>query len=386
MTQHDLKTLFSRPERPNKSTLSVYLNVDQSRQANLNRKFETQLSDILSSIRKTIGDIAETERFQTAARHIQDFVWAYKNHGQSLALFFDTTDGFFWHEDFDVPFENQARWDHEFFLRPLAAARDEFEPLGVVLVDHANWRVFSVSFGAVEEHMSKGFDPRMVRHIKTVGTDHWGSASHVQRKADEHIRFNLRQAIQDVDRLVQNRNIQWLAIGGSTEVTAELRNMLPKRLAMRVIGTIDLSIDAPAKEVLRAVSALREQHERESEGQVVEEVLTAAAKKQKAVIGLSHTLHAINQGRVWQLIYSEGLVEPGFECRECAALFSIERPSCLYCGGRIEPVGDVIGRAVEHGIRQGARIEVVKENASAALKVSGGIGAFLKTRQARGLA
>jgi peptide subunit release factor 1 (eRF1) len=386
MTQHDLKTLFSRQERPNNSILSVYLNVDQSRQANLNRKFETQLNDMLSPIRKTITDIAEMDRFQTAARHIQEFVWAYKNRSRALALFFDTTDGFFWHEEFDVPFENHARWDHEFLLRPLAAAVDEFEPLGVVLVDHANWRVFSVSFGAVEEHMSKGFDPRKVRHIKTVGTDHLGSASHVQRKADEQVRFNLRQAIQDVDWLVQNRSVQWLVLGGSADVTAELRNLLPKRLTARVIGTVDLAIDSTAREIMRAASALSERHERESESQIVEEVLTAAAKKQRAVTGLSHTLHAINQARVWQLIYSDGFIEPGFECRECTALFSIERPSCLYCGGPIEPVADVIGRAVEHGIRQGARIEVVKENASAALKVSGGIGAFLKARPARSLA
>src|SRR5262245_57466132 len=41
MTTNDLRSLFSRPERPTPSALSVYLNVDQSEQANLNRGFET---------------------------------------------------------------------------------------------------------------------------------------------------------------------------------------------------------------------------------------------------------------------------------------------------------------------------------------------------------
>jgi peptide subunit release factor 1 (eRF1) len=63
-------------------------------------------------------------------------------------------------------------------------------------------------------------------------------------------------------------------------------------------------------------------------------------------------------------------------------LFSAETPSCFYCGGKLQPVDDVIERAVEHGLRQGARIEVIKGEASASLKVSGGIGAFLKARTA----
>jgi peptide subunit release factor 1 (eRF1) len=386
MTQHELQTLFARQERPDTSMLSVYLNVDQARQANLNRKFETQLRDMMSSIRKTIKDPGELERFQTASRHIEDFVMSYKNGHRGIAMFFDSWDGFFWHQHFDVPFENHARWDHEFFLQPMAAAIDEFDRFGVLLVDHANWRVFSVFLGAVQEHVSRGFDPKKVRHIKTVGTDHLGSASHVQRKADEQIRLNLRRAIQAVDSLVQTQQIQSLIIAGTSEVVTELREMLPKRLALRVIGTVDIAIDASADDLLPAVTAVAERHERETERQTVNEVLTAAAKKQKAVTGLTRTLNAVNQSRVWQLIYSDGLSEPGFECRQCAALFSADRPSCLYCGGPIERLHDVIGRAVEHAVRQGARIERVSGDASSALKVSGGIAAFLKARPAHHLA
>jgi peptide subunit release factor 1 (eRF1) len=143
-----------------------------------------------------------------------------------------------------------------------------------------------------------------------------------------------------------------------------------------------MAIDAPVKDVLDTVLARYQQHERDTEIQIVREVVTAAAKKQKGVTGLSHTLNAVNQGRVWQLIYSDGLSSPGFECQGCASLFSAETPSCFYCGGKLQPVDDVIERAVEHGLRQGARIEVVKGEASASLKVSGGIGAFLKARTA----
>ena len=77
MTQSDLQLLFSHPERPYQSVLSIYLNVDQSRRSNQNRGFEQQLKDMISSIRATIHDAAEMERFVTAAHHIEDFVSAY---------------------------------------------------------------------------------------------------------------------------------------------------------------------------------------------------------------------------------------------------------------------------------------------------------------------
>ena len=40
ITQSDLQRLYSHPERPYQSVLSIYLNVDQSQVSNQNRGFE----------------------------------------------------------------------------------------------------------------------------------------------------------------------------------------------------------------------------------------------------------------------------------------------------------------------------------------------------------
>ena len=97
-------------------------------------------------------------------------------------------------------------------------------------------------------------------------------------------------------------------------------------------------------------------------------------------MGLGHTLKAVNSDRVWELVYSEDFHAPGFECSKCAALFSFARASCQYCGGTLQPVGDVVERVLEHALRSGAKVDVVTGEASASLDTSGGIGAFLKTR------
>ncbi|HLH31147.1 MAG TPA: hypothetical protein VKY31_08085 [Terriglobia bacterium] len=380
MNPKELHELFVRPERPQRSVLTVYLDVDQTRAANLNRGFETQLKNTLAPVRSLIHEPADIERFNKAAHYLTDFVGAYRPAGRALALFFDETDGFFRYVEMDVPVRNEARWDQELFIQPLANAMNELENYGIVLVDRNNLRLFTVFLGHIEEHVREEFGTGRVRHIKTVGTDHLGSASHVQRKADEHVRLNLRHAAKLTDWLVDTRKLSRFILAGTPEVIAELRGLFPKRLALRIMGSVDLSMETPTADVLAATRPIAQQYEREAESQTVNEMVTSAAKDERAVIGLGHTLKAVNSDRVWELVYCEDFHAPGFECSRCGALFSMNRTSCQYCGASVHAIADVVERVVDRAFRNGARVETVTGEASAVLDRSGGIGAFLKTR------
>jgi peptide chain release factor subunit 1 len=352
MTQSDLQLLFSHPERPYRSVLSVYLNVDQSRLPNQNRGFEQQLKDMLLSIRATLHDTAEMARFVAAAHHIEGFVSAYEPKARGLLMFFDSLDEFSWRQEVGVPIHSQARWDHELFLQPLANILDQFERYGVVLMDHERLRLFTVFLSEIEEVSPEDFGP----------TTHW------------------RGIIKEVDHLTQNKKVHHLVLAGSPEITSELRSRLPKRLTSLVIGTVDIAIDAIARDVLRATQPIEDECERSTETQIVKEVLRGVARNEKTVAGLGPTLKAVNSDRVWELIYSQGLSSPGFECVKCAALFSVKRKACPYCGGSVHTVDDVVERAVDHALRKGAKIEVVTGEARASLNTVGGIGVFLKAR------
>jgi peptide subunit release factor 1 (eRF1) len=360
--------------------LSVYLDVDQSRPSNLNRGFETQLKNLIADIRPTIRDAAELERFNPVAHRITDFVSAYQPQARGLGLFFDESDGFFRYVEFDVPVQREAHWDRTFYLQPLATALDQFETYGVALLDRQNLRLFTVFLGHIEEHVREGFGPDRVRHIKTSGTDHIYSASRIQRKADEKLRLNMKHAVKMIDWLVETRHLSRLILGGTREITAEVRNLLPKRLAMRVIGEVDVAMDVPASEVFAATMDVAETYERDTEVHKVNEAITTAAKTEKAVAGLGHTLKAINSDRVWDLVYCQDFRAPGFECERCSGLFSIEKTSCQYCGGKLQAIDDVVERAVEQALRNGAKVDVVSGEAAASLADSGSIAAFLRAR------
>ena len=383
MNTKDLQSLLSRAANSRPSALSVYLNVDQADAHNLNRGFEARLKTMTSSLLRTVSDAAEAERLTKAAHHISDFVSVYDPAGRSLVIFFDESDGFFWHTDLGVSLRDDIRWDRELFLEPLARSLDELERYGVVLVDRNSMRLFTVFLGKIDEVVHKRFSTERVRHIKTSGTDHIGSASGIQRRADEQIHLNLRHVVEEVDSLVQGQKITRLIFAGTPEITAELHDLFPKRLALCVIGNVDIRMNAPASEVLAATQQVARQYEESTEVQKVSELVTAAAKREQAVVGLGHTLKALNSDRVWELIYAADFSTPGYECTKCNALFSIHDAACPYCAGAVHAVGNVVERAVGHAANKGARIEYVTGEAAASLYSAGGIGAFLKTRKLR---
>ena len=47
---NEIQMLASRPRRRDKSVLTLYLDTDQSKQANLNRGFETELKEMATGI------------------------------------------------------------------------------------------------------------------------------------------------------------------------------------------------------------------------------------------------------------------------------------------------------------------------------------------------
>jgi len=380
MNRYDLSLLFSRAHSAQRSVLSVYLNVDQSQAENLNRGFEKQLKKMASEVRRQSTDPGDRDRFSMAMHHIQDFIAAYKPAAKAVVLFYDTIDTFFWYQELGFPVTDQMRWDRELFLQPLANATDQLESYGVVLADRSKLRFLVVSLGEIEEMIRDDGNGKQVRHIKTAGMDNADSSSHIQRKADNQIRDNLRRLIKKVDEVVKARRLNRLVLAGTPEITKELRSMLSARLARNVIGEIDLPMSAPASRVFSATKKVAEKYERDTELEKVTKIITSAAKKGKAVVGLGRTLKAINSGRVWELIYAGGFLSPGYECSKCAALFSARPTRCPYCASRIQAVRDVVERAVEHALRKQAKVEVVTADASATLKAAGGIGAFLKTR------
>ena len=77
ITHDELQTLIHHAAKEGHNMLSVYLNVDQARAANLNRQFEVPLHNMLRGIEGVAGDVSERGDFEKCAVRVRQYVAEY---------------------------------------------------------------------------------------------------------------------------------------------------------------------------------------------------------------------------------------------------------------------------------------------------------------------
>jgi hypothetical protein len=224
---------------------------------------------------------------------------------------------------------------------------DEFPHYAVVVVEKNAVRLFKVGLGDIEEH----------------------------RRPSMGI-------VDAIRRTMRSEHLSQLILAGRPEVTTDLRSTIAKRLASILIATIDIPFNAEPAEILQRTLPVAEELKRKEESEIVRELTVQPAEGSCAVTGLGATLDLLNKGRIWQLIYAEGLHGRALECRQCAAVFGESHERCVYCGSPLEAAGNLADLIYKHSIARGTRVRKVSADAAAALSAAGGIGAFVRTAKA----
>jgi len=378
--QQDLENLQNRQPNPDHPVLSLYLNIDQSQQHNLNQGFVTvaknQLRSLQEEIEQTPDRHSTLSEFKESSEQLLAFISQYPPQGKSLVLFISPAQDFFWYRELYIPFRNHAFWGDTPYIYPLLEAQDEYERYGVVLADKANARLFSIYMGEIEEHHTTSTEAD-VRHVKTTGRDRLTSQMRFQRQDDTHRHWHLKETAQLTAKLTEKYGFDHLILGGSKPILNELYHLFPKRLRSRVVRSIALPTHASLSEVLEKTLAIEQEVEREHEQYLVDTLLSSSAEAGGAVTGIEATLEALNQGRVWELLYADGFSESGYECPYCSTLFSEEQTTCSYCGNALQPT-NLLEKATEHTLNLSGKVEFVKGKAREQLQQDQGIGAFLR--------
>ena len=117
--------------------------------------------------------------------------------------------------------------------------------------------------------------------------------------------------------------------------------------------------------------------ERHFEQRLVEELLTAD-NPNHVTLGLESTVFALDEGRIWRLVYASGFRARGGQCSHCAMLFDRTDGVCEYCGAAIKTVGDLVERMAEGVLECDGKIEEVEGEAAMRLQQAGSIGAVVR--------
>jgi len=384
LLQHQLiQELMERTAQERSPVLSIYLSIDPADRNTRRGGYKLALDRMLKDLEANIDDPELVQHFQQDAAWVRQKVELHLPKGKSLAVFCDVSESFYSMDDLPLILANQAWFLDTPYVRPLLQARNEHERYGVVLADREKARFFVIAVGEIEE-VSDIFQSPPIKHRSTVGSDHMRSQMTMQRRAATWSGWFLKDVSDMLNDISKKYDIDRIILAGPEEITAELHRVMPRSAASRVVDRLRMPANARAKEVFELAQPAIKKIEREQESRIVEDLITSASKAKtpdRAVLGFSATLDAVNQGRAYRLIYASGLTVAGYRCRSCEALLdhAPEDTNCPYCSRQLEQRDDLVWLTLERVLNMAGSIEEIRsEDVCAQLNAAGRIGAFLR--------
>ena len=349
--------------------MSVYLNVPPER--HVGGALSTALKELIQSLPLHGDSVGEHSlaTLRSEAAPIERMLE--RPRGKGLVAFSCAAHGFWRAAYLPVPVADYIAYERWPDVGPLISVLDDYKRYVVALVDKARARLFSMHLGAIEEHQ-QFFEDIPQKH------DQGGmSQARLQRNHEEHVHWHLKEVVERLEDLSRERPFDRLVLAGPVEAVSELRDLLPRALADRLIAVTNLEFIANEDEVLARTLEIEQRAEREAEQRVVEQLADAEAQ-QRGARGVAPTLEALYLGNVMTLVVAEGFRVPGVECPRCGRLDRLPVDACPACGGRMQPTHDIVHRAMARTLAQGGAVDVVHDGAAQGMADHEGIGAIFR--------
>ena len=366
LTRQDLQELIDfRSSRP---VLSVYLDVDPSRGSAAAHKL--RLRQVLREFEEKAP--TDVEAIQRYVDHHYD--WS----GRSLVVFCEDQQDFLKAYSIAVPVRTRARLMERPYVKPLADLFDAYGDYGVAIVDKQGARLYHFHLGELREEASRIGES--IRRTKRGGgsqaAGRRGGSAGQTRYVEELTDRNLKEAAKTAAKFFAENHVRRILIAGTETNAARFISLLPKQWRSLMIGSFPMETSAGHNAVLDKAMENAHRAEQDRESQLVDTMITAAAKGREGVMGLDDTLSAVRAGRLHTLAIREGFRAAGYRCRSCNHLTAFALKSCPFCGGVFEPIEDAVEHAVREVIAAGGEVEVIRGNQQ--LEAAGSIAGLLR--------
>ncbi len=370
ISEKELQQLASY--QPTKSpVVSLYLNVDPMQRTT--DGYKLRLRGLLKEAsRPELG-----KDFEAIEKYFEhEYDWS----GRGVVVFSSQKDGFWRTYAPNVPLRtSRLEVGPSPFIRPLIRLLDTYGSYGVVIVDRQGARLFDFHMGELVE--TEGVLGEEVRKIKKGGGSSRGGASRSgggggSQREREIATQNLRSTADATAAFVEQKKHKHLLIAGTDETVAQFREMLPKPVQEIVVGTFAIDMNATENQVMDRSLEIVQHADQRREAELVDKVITGAAKGSNGVIRLDDTLGAVSEGRVQVLVVSDGFRAPGYRCQSCSYLTAQELSACPFCGGKVAEIPDAVELAIQRVTEQSGQTEFIEDKEK--LDAAGGIGALLR--------
>jgi peptide chain release factor subunit 1 len=348
--------------------LSVYLPTASRGDEQLNLAF---VASRVKAIRKALEGEVEKD-FEATFRQVEELLFHNPIPGErGRVVYASAPSEFFVAYRLGVEPERKVVLDNSPFILPLMEMMDDYEDYGILLMDSDEARLYIVSSNIIEQVDSSSID-LMNRHKK--GGMSQKRFNRLRRGAIDAF---ISQIIEDLEKLDGLDKMRGLVVAGPGKEKKQLVAALPGKMAERVIGILDVSIEIPPHSLLARGEEIAIAHEREEDSRAIEELRRAIFKDEMAAVGINEVRDALVQGRVEKLLVSKDLSIPGWICENCKGIHMGAPPegSCPDCDGPISGA-ELVNELAEMVQRTDAEMEFVA--ASPFLESIGGLGATLR--------
>jgi peptide subunit release factor 1 (eRF1) len=357
--------------------LSLFLNLDPSQFGTV-RARATEINSLIDEagrrVRETDGlthdqelalrrDLERSREFLMAA----DFEGA---HG--FALYVCSPADLFEPIKLPRPIETRACLDDSPLVEPLA----ELGMRGgwcVLLVNRQVARMLRGSRERLDEL------PPIVDEVHRQHDQGGWSQARFQRGVDKEVQDHLKHAADVVFRRFQRSPFERVLLGGPEEILSDMEHRLHPYVRERIVGRVKVDVENTTPEAVREAAApVMDAVDRAREREALDRLEEAIGAGGRGVVGLDHTIGALNERRVETLLLVEGFTASGVFCRSCGWVgVQQDLSSCPVDGGELERRDDVVESAIELAIMQSAEVLVTRHYRDE-LEQRGAIAALLR--------
>lgn len=289
--------------------LSIYLNLDDGwdRAKHFIRQEAKRIVQLLN--------LREKEYFETSVSFLHDFIKEKKEKkftGPGLAFFADLGADYVKGVELTMPPDPLLAVDREAVIHPLALQFDEYEPIGVIMIDAHCARVLLVA-GRVLDDMDKFC--KNIHHLSKVGG--WSQMRYQRRRLTQVKRF-AKDVVEKASAIFNEKDVKRVLIAGRDRMITAFENELGQNWKDKVVTKIRWDLDAADKDFLKKIKPIMENIERTEEKELLQKLVTEVRIGGLGVTGAAETRDALKRAQVDTLIVSQSL--PFSETEELTSL------------------------------------------------------------------
>lgn len=359
LSEQEIRTLaeFESHDTP---VLSLYLNLSpQRRAADATR---TALNSLLAHADGAAPQ--DVERIRTFVE------MGYNWQGQGLALFSCAAKGFWFERSFQVPVEDQSFVSFRPNIRQIADLLDKYQRYGVIHVDASGGKLFRFSLGILED--ADGY----LGDIPSIEREGAWSTSNYRRFKKGHIAGNMQELAEMAEEFYRIAPTRHLILAGTDKNVALFKGLLSKRLRDMVVGEIPAKANA-APLTIREKAVEIMQHAAEADQlAVADEIVQRANRNERAVVGLTPTLTAVQENRAEHVAVIGAYAQPAYRFTDSGLIVLEVTEEGELGSGRIQALPDAVESVLRRALVQGIGVTILDEHSK--LNKAGKIGALLR--------